>query len=169
MILQPRADHCTQRVYPDRFGRPFLNNQEYREYFPKFSSLFNHFHIEILETVEDPKNHKVAFHARSTGETVIGPYANEYMVCKLMNRRLDPPFEHHANLGRKKRSYSLAGIVFCPSLILLRMPLTLLPFCMQIMMQMTNDDKQVEGIKEFVDSAYSDDYFQRLGVHTASK
>ena len=46
--------------------------------------LFKNFHIEILEIVEDAKAHKVAFHARSTAETPIGPYANEYMIMMQM-------------------------------------------------------------------------------------
>ena len=82
--MEPRAEDCTQRVYPARLDRPLLNNTEYRKYFPTFSALFKHFHVEILETVVDPNNHKVAFHARSTGETVIGPYANEYMIMMQM-------------------------------------------------------------------------------------
>lgn len=79
-ILAPRASDCTQEVLPYRLGRPAMGNTDYREYFSKLMPCFSAFHVEVLDVVEDSQNHKVAISARSQGQTVIGPYANEYML-----------------------------------------------------------------------------------------
>lgn len=112
-ILAPRADQCTQQVLPYRLDRPVLGNDEYRKYFSTIMPYFKSFHIEILDTVEDTQNSKVAISARSKGESVLGPYGNEYMLI----------------------------------------------------FHMTSDHKKVLNIKEFVDSGYSDEYFQRLRAY----
>lgn len=62
-----------------------MDNDQFREYFSKLMPFFRSFKVEILDTVEDPKQSKVAFHARSVGETVLGPYANEYMLILQMS------------------------------------------------------------------------------------
>ncbi|KAF7198059.1 Core atranone cluster (CAC) protein 11 [Pseudocercospora fuligena] len=38
-----------------------------------------------------------------------------------------------------------------------------------LMLTMTEDDKQVLEIKEFLDSGYTEDFFQRLSAHAASR
>lgn len=85
-ILAPRAPDCTIQVIPTRLGRPVLTNEDYREHFNNsFKDHFKGFHLEVLDTVEDTKAHKVVFHARSTAETAIGSYANEYSLYLQMS------------------------------------------------------------------------------------
>lgn len=80
-IIAPRAAECTQQVLPYRLGRPVRNNAEYREYFAKtVIPYFKSFQVEILDIIEDQQNAKAAVSARSQGETVMGPYSNEYML-----------------------------------------------------------------------------------------
>lgn len=79
-IMAPRAENCTQQVLPYRLNRPINNNTEYREYFKAIMPYFKAFKVEILDVVEDEKNAKVAISARSKGESVMGDYANEYML-----------------------------------------------------------------------------------------
>lgn len=80
-ILAPRAAECTQQVLPYRLGRPVRNNAEYRDYFAKaVIPYFKSFHVEILDIIEDQQNAKAAVSARSQGESVMGPYGNEYVL-----------------------------------------------------------------------------------------
>ena len=60
--------------------------------------------------VEDQERNKVVLHAKSTAQTVLGEYANEYVL----------------------------------------------------MLQMTEDQRQVVSFKEFVDSGYSEEYMDAL-------
>ena len=84
-ILAPRAPDCTQQVLPLRLGRPINSNAAYREYFnTAVKPHFQNFTIEVLDTVEDPKAHKVAIRARSSAETVLGEYTNEYVLVMHM-------------------------------------------------------------------------------------
>lgn len=84
-ILAPRTPDCTMRVLPLRLNRPVLSNQEYSHHFTaSFKPHFKNFHLEVLDTTEDPARHKVVFHARSTAETPVGPYGNEYMITLQM-------------------------------------------------------------------------------------
>lgn len=109
-ILAPRAVECTQQVLPYRLNRPVLDNTEYREYFSKIMPYFKSFRVEILDVVVDLRHSKVAINARSKGDSVLGPYGNEYMLI----------------------------------------------------FHMTDDHLKVLSIKEFVDSGYSNEYFQNL-------
>ena len=80
-ILGPRTPDCTQQVLPARLERPPLTNAEYREYFTtSVMPYFKGFVVEVLDAIEDPAAHKVALHARSRAETVVGNYANEYVL-----------------------------------------------------------------------------------------
>ena len=91
-ILAPRAEDCKQRVFPARLDRPWLNNTEYREFMTKdIMTAFKGFKVEVLEVVEDPKRHKIVLHARSKGESVIGDYANEYMIMMQMTEDVSGP------------------------------------------------------------------------------
>lgn len=84
-ILAPRADNCTQRVLPLRLDRPTLNNEQYREFFDKrVIPHFSNFKVEVIDVVEDQQNNKVALQAKSSAETALGPYGNEYMIILHM-------------------------------------------------------------------------------------
>jgi ketosteroid isomerase-like protein len=115
-IMTPRADHCMQEILPKSLDRPLLNNSDYRAYFGKMLPAFKNFTVTILDIVEDPKNHKVVVHAKSTAESVVGPYANEYML----------------------------------------------------LFHMTEDDKQVVHLKEFVDSMVSVTLISKIREHLAA-
>lgn len=46
---------------------------------------FRNFHVTINDLLIDPAQSKVAIWAKSTGETDIGEYANEYMLIFYMD------------------------------------------------------------------------------------
>lgn len=115
-IMAPRADRCTQEILPKSLDRPVMNNAEYRAYFGSMLPAFKNFLVTIIDVIEDAHNHKVVVHAKSTADSVIGPYANEYML------------------------------VF----------------------HMTEDDKQVVHIKEFVDSMVSVTLIRNIREHLAA-
>lgn len=116
-IMAPRADHCMQEILPKSLDRPLMNNTDYRAYFGKMLPAFKSFTVAILDVVEDAKNHKVLVHAKSTAESVVGPYANEYML------------------------------VF----------------------HMTEDDRQIVHLKEFVDSMVSVSLIGKIREHLSAK
>jgi ketosteroid isomerase-like protein len=84
-ILAPRAPNCTQRVIPSRLDRPTLNNDQYREYFTPILGLFREFHVTPISVVCDDSQRKVTIHARSSAETAIGAYGNEYCILLTMD------------------------------------------------------------------------------------
>lgn len=84
-ILAPRTSDCTIQVLPLRLGRAAHTNPEYRDHFnASIKPHFTNFTLEVLDTIEDPMRHKVVFHAKSTADTPVGPYANEYSLYLQM-------------------------------------------------------------------------------------
>lgn len=76
--------------------KPILNNQSYAAFFTTMLPLFRNFHAKVIDMFEDAKENKVAIYARSTADTPIGPYVNEYMLmiyldndCKKVVRILE--------------------------------------------------------------------------------
>lgn len=47
--------------------------------------MFSNFQPTIHDIVEDPRENKLIIWASSTGDTVAGPYANEYMLLLYFN------------------------------------------------------------------------------------
>jgi hypothetical protein len=83
-ILAPRTPNCTHRVYPDRLNRPKLNNTEYDAYFSSLLPYFKNFTVDVIDAYVDEDANKVALQAASTATSVIGPYANEYVIMMKM-------------------------------------------------------------------------------------
>ncbi|KAL5117053.1 hypothetical protein ACEQ8H_005012 [Pleosporales sp. CAS-2024a] len=83
-ILAPRAPNCTHRVYPNRLGRPTMNNTEYEAYFSAFLPYFANFRVTVLDAYVDEEANQVALQAASTATSAIGPYANEYVLLIKM-------------------------------------------------------------------------------------
>jgi hypothetical protein len=83
-ILAPRALNCTHRVYPNRLGRPTLNNTEYEAYFSSLLPYFKNFTVAVVSAYVDEEANRVALQAASTATSVIGPYANEYVLMLKM-------------------------------------------------------------------------------------
>ncbi|KAH7379122.1 hypothetical protein DE146DRAFT_773845 [Phaeosphaeria sp. MPI-PUGE-AT-0046c] len=83
-ILAPRAPNCTHRVYPNRLGRPTLNITEYDAYFSSLLPYFKNFTVTVVDAYVDEAANRVALQAASTATSVIGPYANEYVVMMKM-------------------------------------------------------------------------------------
>ena len=83
-ILLPRAANCTQQVIPYSLNRPILNNEQYREFFAGVMPHFKNWKLHVISMIVDETRSKVCVHARSTAETALGPYANEYSVFMTM-------------------------------------------------------------------------------------
>lgn len=92
-ILAPRAENCMHRVYPARLSRPNMNNTEYRTYFSAFLPLYKDFNVMIIDAYVDESANRVALQATSTATSVIGPYANEYVLMLKMTECQDKIYE----------------------------------------------------------------------------
>ena len=66
-----------------------MNNEAYEAYFGQMIPHFRNFKVVINDIFEDEKENKVVVWAQSTADTVIGPYANEYMLAFYMNEAGD--------------------------------------------------------------------------------
>ncbi|KAF5336282.1 hypothetical protein D9758_014490 [Tetrapyrgos nigripes] len=74
-----RSPSCIFQVLPLSLDLLPMNNEEWKKYFgPRMKALSN-VHLKVKEMIVDEKERKVAIWAGSTGETVIGPYKNEYV------------------------------------------------------------------------------------------
>lgn len=97
--------------------QPARDNAAYRQYFGAMMPLFRSFEPTIHSIVEDPRANTAAVWCSSVSDTVVGRYANEYVLLL------------HFSPGGDK----------------------------------------VERIVEFVDSAYSREFFGRLGRFVAER
>ncbi|KAK3939728.1 hypothetical protein QBC46DRAFT_289884 [Diplogelasinospora grovesii] len=79
-IMAVRAPNCIHEILPQSIPRPPMNNQEYEKYLDGTWHNFRNFHAEVIDIIEDRDKNKVVIHARSTAETTVGKYANEYML-----------------------------------------------------------------------------------------
>jgi hypothetical protein len=109
-ILAPRAENCTHRVYPLRLPRPTLNITAYREYFGRILPYFKDFNVTIMDAYVDENANRVAIQASSTAMSVIGPYANEYVLMMKMTECQDQIYEVREFVD------SEIGTVFFPKL-----------------------------------------------------
>jgi hypothetical protein len=92
-ILAPRAENCTHRVYPARLNRPAMNNTAYNEYFSNFLPYFRNFNVTVIDAYVDEQANRVALQAKSSAESVVGPYANEYVLMLKMTECQDKIYE----------------------------------------------------------------------------
>lgn len=94
-----------------------MNNAAYETWMKNIIPAFRNFRLEVLDMVEDTEQNKVAIWAKSSAETPVGPYANEYMLI----------------------------------------------------FHMTEKGDKLVRMREFVDSAYSSDFFPKLNAQLAGK
>jgi hypothetical protein len=66
-----------------------MNNEEYEKYFGMMLPYFRDFRVTINDVFEDEKDNKVVVWAKSTADTDLGPYSNEYMLVFYMNEAGD--------------------------------------------------------------------------------
>ncbi|KIX03567.1 uncharacterized protein Z518_07120 [Rhinocladiella mackenziei CBS 650.93] len=80
-ILAPRSPTCMHIILPTCAGIPPCNNEPFTVVLDQFLPLFLKIFVLTIdedEIVVDEAARKVVFHAKSTGESVAGPYRNEY-------------------------------------------------------------------------------------------
>ena len=63
-----------------------MDNTAFEAWQKSIMHAFRNVEIKILEMIEDPESNKVAMWAKSSAETDIGPYTNEYMIVLHMNK-----------------------------------------------------------------------------------
>jgi hypothetical protein len=66
-----------------------MNNETYESYFAAMLPYFRDFTVTVNDIFEDEKANKVVIWARSTANTDLGPYTNEYMLVFYMNEAGD--------------------------------------------------------------------------------
>lgn len=66
-----------------------MNNEEYRKFFGASIPLFTNFNPVIIDITDDEKANKVAVWCRSTADSVVGPYTNEYVLTMHFNETCD--------------------------------------------------------------------------------
>ncbi|CAG5178911.1 uncharacterized protein ALTATR162_LOCUS8937 [Alternaria atra] len=79
-ILGYRTPDCKQQVLPTTLNRAPKSNDEYRAYFKSIEPLYINFTATVFQETHDPETHTCIIHARSTAQTPIGPYGNEYAL-----------------------------------------------------------------------------------------
>lgn len=84
----PLLHHSADRPVESLQQTP-KDNKNYRKYWASIAPLFSNFHPTIHDIVEDPLENKLIVWASSTGQTVLGPYANEYMLLLYFNEAGD--------------------------------------------------------------------------------
>lgn len=77
-IMAPRAPECIHEILPLSLKQPPLTNEQYRAHFATVIPQFQNFKVDVLDLVVDEKRNKVVAHARSTADTAVGLYQNEY-------------------------------------------------------------------------------------------
>ncbi|KAK0707842.1 hypothetical protein B0H67DRAFT_647979 [Lasiosphaeris hirsuta] len=89
-IMAVRAPECIQEMLPNTLGIPAMDNAAY-EAWQKNTVLpiFRNLRLEVLDVIEDTENNKVAIWAKSSAESPIGPYANQYMLVLHMTKEGD--------------------------------------------------------------------------------
>lgn len=85
-VFALRNADCLHQILPLSLRQPALNSEDYRAYYNQIFPQFLHFKVHILETTVDQDAHRVVFHVRSSAETTIGPYSNEYFATHLAAR-----------------------------------------------------------------------------------
>lgn len=88
-IMALRTDDCVQEIAPKSLGNPEKDNAGYRAWFGPMMAHFRGFTVTVDDLVEDSRANKVVLRAHSRAETVIGPYANEYVLILHMNEAGD--------------------------------------------------------------------------------
>ncbi|KAI1317017.1 hypothetical protein F5Y16DRAFT_160305 [Xylariaceae sp. FL0255] len=88
-IMAVRADNCIHQVLPRTLGRQEMDNATYAGYFGAMIPHFKDFTVTVDDIFEDAQENKVVIWARSTAETEIGPYANEYSLMLYFNEAGD--------------------------------------------------------------------------------
>ncbi|KAF5336308.1 hypothetical protein D9758_014475 [Tetrapyrgos nigripes] len=74
-----RSPSCISQILPLSLERLPMNNEEWKKWFGPRMKAMSNFHIKVKEMIVDEKERKVVIWASSTGETIIGPYKNEYV------------------------------------------------------------------------------------------
>jgi hypothetical protein len=64
-----------------------MDNATYLAYFFAIIPYFRNFTVKINGIIEDAKANKIAVWAKSTVDTDIGPYKNEYMLVFYLDER----------------------------------------------------------------------------------
>ncbi|KAI1173718.1 hypothetical protein F4777DRAFT_556965 [Nemania sp. FL0916] len=93
-IMALRTDDCTTQVLPRSLSRPRMNNADYREFFGGLMPHFRDFTLAVDEVIVDAPQNKVAVWCRSTADTEIGPYANEYVLILYLNEAGDKVYKY---------------------------------------------------------------------------
>ncbi|KXJ97338.1 hypothetical protein Micbo1qcDRAFT_171038 [Microdochium bolleyi] len=88
-IMAVRAPECLTQVLPKSLDRPELNNADYAKYLGTVMPAFSNFHVHVNEIIEDSRQNKVSIWAKSTADTIAGPYANEYVLIFHFNEAGD--------------------------------------------------------------------------------
>lgn len=79
-IMAYRDESCIQQVLPASLQRQPMDNATYRAAFGAVMPLFRNFNVVVEDVFEDEAGNKVAMSVRSTADTPIGPYRNEYVM-----------------------------------------------------------------------------------------
>ncbi|ORY71826.1 uncharacterized protein BCR38DRAFT_418164 [Pseudomassariella vexata] len=88
-IMAFRDPSCTHEILPKSLNQPLMDNKKYEAYFSSMIPAFKSFKVVVQDVFEDEKENKVVVWAESTADSVIGPYANEYMLAFYFNEAGD--------------------------------------------------------------------------------
>ncbi|ORY61752.1 uncharacterized protein BCR38DRAFT_476410 [Pseudomassariella vexata] len=87
-VVAHRSPKCIHRVVPSTIKAPPRNNAEIAGLTEQLKSVMSSFRVEMVskfEPIVDVAGRKVVLHLRSSSETIVGAYDNEYMWSLTMN------------------------------------------------------------------------------------
>lgn len=113
-ILAFRTPNCTHKVLPTSLKAKLQTNDQYSADFGARMPLIQDFHLKVDpgSMVVDTDAMKVSFFATSTGNTAVGPYANEYiwmLYCAVVDGEVK--VEKMKEFGDSKRMEEFWGSV----------------------------------------------------------
>ncbi|KAK1753802.1 hypothetical protein QBC47DRAFT_48172 [Echria macrotheca] len=88
-IMAFRSEDCIQEILPTSMNVPPQNNTQHEAHQRMIAPFFTNFHLVVLEQTVDESAKKVTLWAKATADTVVGPYANEYVIALHMNEAGD--------------------------------------------------------------------------------
>jgi len=90
-VVALRTPDCNQRILPANLGAPPFTNEGYVAYSRRLRTIITNFEVRISPSGEneapivvDEQARIVVLSLASTGDTPLGPYANEYCITLAM-------------------------------------------------------------------------------------
>ncbi|KAF7513031.1 hypothetical protein GJ744_011297 [Endocarpon pusillum] len=83
-MIAVRSPDCVAYILPKSLAREPMSNEKFRQTYTGMVSNFRHLAYQVQSTVVDTTLNTVVMHIIADGETIAGPWLNEYMYTLQM-------------------------------------------------------------------------------------